>query len=193
MFALITPPTIGEVVQLADVKRDLRLGVGETEFDNDIESQIGAAVEEIESDCRRQLLTAEWRLYLDRFPVYRCGERTDVLIEKCPVITIDEIRYLDAAGVQQTLATDQYRVDTISEPARISPAYGVIWPTTRAVTNAVEIDFTAGYGAAEVHVPEIAKQIIRLRVQELFGGCAAKDAVEQLKMRLKWGEGWRQA
>jgi uncharacterized phiE125 gp8 family phage protein len=190
MFELITAPT-GDVVELSDVKRDLRLGAQETEFDNDIESQIAAAAAEIESDCRRQLLTAEWRLYLDQFPVSRCGERQDILIEKCPVSTIDEIRYLDATGTQQTLATSQYRVDTISEPARISPAYGLTWPVTRDVRNAVEIDFTAGYGAAASHVPDIAKQAIRLRVQELFGMCQPEDAVERLKARLKWGEGWR--
>lgn len=187
-YKLITPPT-GDVVELDAVKRDLR--ADGDEYDADIQAQVNAAIEEIESDCRRQLLEAEWTLYLDRFPVACEGRTRDILIEKCPGISVDEIRYFDTAGNQQTLDAEDYQVDIVGEPVRVSPAYGLYWPATRAMQNAVEVDFTAGYGDPD-DVPDIAKQVIRLRVRELYEGCSQADAIESLKLRLKWGDQWLQ-
>lgn len=176
------------VVDLEAVKADLRLDGDE--FDDDVERHILTATEEIESDCRRQLLEREWTLYLDQFPAPCAGNHgRDILVEKCPVQSIDEIRYLDAAGVQQTLSAALYRADVIGEPCRISPAYGQSWPVTRRVSNAVEIDFTAGFASADA-VPDLAKAAIRARARELFDGCGSGGA-ESLKLRLKWGDQWR--
>lgn len=185
---LTTPDDL--VVDLEAVKADLRLDGDD--FDDDLERHILTATEELESDCRRVFLEREVTLYLDRFPSPCIGNHgRDVLIERCPVLSIDEIRYINAAGVLTTLAADQYRADIVSEPCRITPAYGLAWPVTRTVSNAVEIDFTAGYEDVDA-VPDMAKAAIRARVRELFdGGCSNGTGVENLKQRLKWGDQWR--
>lgn len=181
-------------VDLQAVKSDLRLDGDE--FDETLRSHILTATEELESDCRRQLLETDFTLYLDKFPTAGCGDERairDILIEVCPVVSIDEIRYLDAAGVQQVLSTSHYRTDLISEPARVSPAYGLAWPVSQHVSHAVEIDFTAGFATA-ADIPEQAKCAIRARVRELFEGCGMAgegSSVEALKQRLKWGDAWR--
>lgn len=176
-------------VGLALVKSDLRLDGDE--FDADLESNVKTATEEIESDCRRQLLEADFTLYLDSFPTGACAEQRAILLERCPVLEVSEIRYMDAAGNWQTMDASDYRVDIVSEPCRVAPEFGLFWPITRRVSNAVEVDFKAGYGTIE-DVPEIAKQAIRARVRELFEGCGT-DGSEAIKSRLKWGSEWQTA
>lgn len=185
-----TPPD-DLVVDVEAVKLDLRID-DSSEFDDDIAGKIRAATEEVESDCRRLFLEREGTLYLDRFPSPCAGNHgRDILVERCPVLSVEEIRYLDAAGVQQVLDEADYRVDLISEPCRISPAYGQAWPVTRMVSNAVEIDFTAGHEDPAT-IPDLARMAIRARAKELFEGCSGNGTgVESLKQRLKWGAEWR--
>lgn len=74
-----------------------------------------------------------------------------------PLVTVDEIRYLDTSETQITLASSAYRVDT--SRGRLSPSTAQsFWPATAALTGAVEIDFTAGYGAGHANVPARLKQ-----------------------------------
>ena len=59
--------------------------------------------------------------------------------------SVTSIKYLDLNGVEQTLASNQYLVDTYSEPAQITPAYNVEYPELYAVPNNVKIRYVAGY------------------------------------------------
>ena len=77
------------------------------------------------------------------------------------------ITYLDTNGAEQTLATSKYLVDAVSAPARITPAYGEVWPTTRYQNNAVKIRFIAGYGAASA-VPECIKNWMFVRIKQAY-------------------------
>lgn len=88
----------------------------------------------------RALVTQTWDLFLDRFP---CA----IVLPLPPLQSVTSVTYLDNTGASQTLATNQYRVDTARVPARITPAYGVTWPNTYGVPNAVTVRFVAGYGA----------------------------------------------
>ena len=77
------------------------------------------------------------------------------------------IKYLDSAGVQQTLAATEYTLDELSEPGWIVPAYNVTWPDTYATINAVEVVYVAGYANAAA-VPQSIKQWILLHVGHLY-------------------------
>jgi uncharacterized phiE125 gp8 family phage protein len=59
--------------------------------------------------------------------------------------SVTSIKYLDLNGVEQTLASNQYLVDTYSEPAQITPAYNVEFPELYAVPNNVKVRYVAGY------------------------------------------------
>lgn len=98
---------------------------------------IASAIAEVEKDTQRALVWQRHALRLDCFPAV-------IEIEVVPVLTVESVRYVDSDGTTTTLATDQYRVDYQSFPCRIEPAYGVSWPTTREVNNAVIVMYTAG-------------------------------------------------
>ena len=64
-------------------------------------------------------------------------------------------------------SSSNYLVDTASNPGRVALNQNSVWPTGLRSVNAVEIEFTAGYGTA-TDVPEAIKQGILLWIKLLF-------------------------
>lgn len=149
-LTLITAP-VGEPLTLAEVQQHLR--VVEPEDDALLERLITAARQHFEERDSRRLLTQTWKLTLDRFPY--CGgcagysHYQAIEIPLRPVQSISFIKYRDSDGVLQTMDPADYQVDLSSFVARVSPAYGLYWPSTRYQMNAVEIQFVCGYGDPE--------------------------------------------
>lgn len=177
-YEISVAPT-GVVVPLSELKDHLRYLSADS--DTEITAMHDAAVELVESDLRRQLLTATWNLYLPRF------EGT-IRIEKSPVVSVSAITYVDSAGVTQTLAASNYQVDVKSEPAKIDRAFEMSWPIAKRVQNAVTITFVAGYGAS-VDVPVSIKQAIKLIVESMFYGRdmdSIQPVIDSLLMRHRY-------
>lgn len=171
---LITPPA-GEPISLAEAKLHLRV-----DFDDDdslIQVLISAARQAAETLTNRQLVTARWRMVLDSFPGpslmgVPAGQTFTlpghaVLLPKSPVASVVEIRYLDMANAWQVMPAANYTVDSVCEPARITPVFGQIWPIALPQIGAVSVIFDAGYGNASA-VPEGIKTWIKLRVGSLY-------------------------
>ncbi len=133
-----------------------------TDDDTWIDDAIAAGTRYVEEYTRRQLITATWEQYLDEFPS-GTGDDARILIARPPLQSISSIEYTDTDGNSQTVSSSDYRVDAISQPGRVEPAYGKTWPTARDVSNAVKITFIAGYGAASA-VPEPIKHAILMLI-----------------------------
>ncbi len=147
------PITVSEVIPYARLDN--------TDDSEIIVMLINASRRQAENLTRRALITQTWELYLDRFPNW------EIFLPKPPLQSVTSITYVDSAGVTQTLAAGQYTVDIVSEPGRITPAYGLLWPVTRDQINAVCIRFVAGYGLA-VAVPAGIKNWILMRTSTAF-------------------------
>src|SRR4030066_696996 len=139
-LVLITPPAT-EPLTNAEAMVHLR-GDSQIEIPKN-ENLIKAARETAERITRRALITQTWELYLDTFPAWEIG------VPKPTLQSIISIVYTDTDGILQTLPGSMYLVDEKSEPGRITPAFGEVWPVTRAQTNAVIVRFVAGYGDAD--------------------------------------------
>ncbi len=156
-YKLHTAPT-EEPVTLTEAKA--HLVVSTTTDDALINSLIVAARQKAEDYTARQFCTATWKLYLDEFA-------NTVNIHKSPVSAVSEIVYKDTDGTEQTLDTTKYFLDSVSEPARLIPAYGETWPSIYAQINAICITFTSGYGAAAT-VPTAIKAAMLLIIGHLY-------------------------
>jgi uncharacterized phiE125 gp8 family phage protein len=89
------------------------------------------------------------------------------------LISLDKIQYLDRDNNLQILDPSLYVVDLFSEPARVAPAPNQVWPFTllslrSPVINAIEVDFTCGYGPDGTAVPLSIKQAIKLICGHLY-------------------------
>ena len=149
-----TAPT-EEPVSVDECKQYLRVDYNDE--DSLFASWIKAARELVEKDSARALLTQTLTLKMDAFPA-----RT-IYLERLPVQSVSSIQYVDTSGTTQTLSSSNYVTDLTTEPARIEPAYGLIWPFTRYQSNAVTVTFVGGYSSVAT-VPEIAKQAIKIMV-----------------------------
>lgn len=161
---IATAPAV-EPVTLAEAKLHLR--VTQSGEDTLISALIKAAREYAEGVLNRALIDQTWDLYLDAFP----GECDGYVLKvpMSPLKSVTYVKYLDEAGVQQTLSASLYAVDITSEPGRIYPAYQQVWPTLRTgALGAVVVRFVAGYGADGTFVPESIKAAIRLAVAHWY-------------------------
>lgn len=133
----ITTEPVCEPVTVADLRTHLRLDT--TDQDDMLAGIIAACRKFAEDYQHRTIITTSYQQYLENWPC---------VIEpvRPPLISVESVKYIDTAGTEQTLAADQYRVDTASAPGRITRAYSVTYPTLQGVSNQVEINFTAGYG-----------------------------------------------
>lgn len=84
------------------------------------------------------MVSQQWKLTLNCFPPV-------IRIPLGPVISVDAITYIDGDGVSQTWDAANYRVMNAGGLVTIEPAYGLSWPSFRAVSGAVTVTFTAGY------------------------------------------------
>jgi len=177
---LSTAPS-GDVVTTTELRSELRLG-DITDYDSDLALYQEIAVEELEADCRLQLLTATWKLLLNRFP---CNSEDGIEIPLAPVQSVSSIQYYDTAGVLQTWSSSNYDVSDGDFPKRISTAGdGIAWPSTELRPDAAIVTFVAGYGTSQ-NVPAMAKGIIRMKVRERFHDCDCGD-MEPLLNKLRW-------
>jgi uncharacterized phiE125 gp8 family phage protein len=149
---VITPPLL-EPVSLAEVKD--QLGIEDTRSDGLLSRRITQARSWAEDYTGRAFLTQtreiRWDCFVDR--------------HECPsALTVSSVKYIDTNGVEQTVATSDYTLDTYAFIPFVHSAYGVSWPTPRYERNAVRIQFTAGYGTTAETVPALIKEALILLV-----------------------------
>lgn len=136
---VITPPT--ESVTRAEAKLHLRLDdVGGVHPDDSlIDGLITGAREHAEHISQNSIGSQTLELALDAFPYCEAIE-----LPQGPVTAITSVSYTDADGAPQTLDPASYSLDDYSMPSRLVLAYGVSWPATRCITNAVKVRYVAG-------------------------------------------------
>jgi uncharacterized phiE125 gp8 family phage protein len=137
-IATITPPSV-EPVTMTEAKRHLRL----TTDDHNllIERLLKAARRQVEANINRALIQRTLEMKFNDFT-------DDMQLWYPPLQSVTSVKYIDTAGVEQTLSTDVYDVDTASEPGRITLAYNQSWPSIRDQVDAVIIRYVAGYDTA---------------------------------------------
>lgn len=185
----LTPPS-GEPVTLAAAKSHLRL---ETALDDDyVNVLIAAARSYVEEACWRVMLAQTWELVLPGFlgeDRFELGERdrrgfswpvvSSSTSRFLPYIELprgqtdslasDAVKYIDANGVQQTLAASVYTLDNVNVPARVRLAYDQAWPMTRDQWDAVRIQYVVGWAsAAAVPAPLIQAMLILIAAMYEF-------------------------
>lgn len=135
-----------EPIAPSDVKASAR--IDGAEFDSQLTIIIPALRRQAEGRLGRRLINQTVELVLDRFPA------AEIDLQLPGVSSIVSVKYLDANGTEQTLASNAYTLDSASYTAWLLPAAGQQWPETMASANAVRVRFIVGFGAAAADVPE---------------------------------------
>ena len=154
-----------EPVTLAEIKQFLRVDAGDTSQDATLLDLITSARSWAEVFTKKAFVLQTWTLLLDYFPGYYAmvtgqpgsspvltgpallaGIRYAIVLPFPPVIAITNFQYHNADGGVTVMnpATD-FIQDLQSNPARLTPPFGQMWPVALVVLNAVQVTFQSGY------------------------------------------------
>ncbi len=154
-LTLITP-TQQPAVWWSDVSDHLR-GVD----DKELEPFLRAGIELIEEATGLQLMQATYEYKV-------CGFTHVIELPKPPVISVDQIRYLDSEHQEQTLEASSYYLAFVGQKVPATVRATDSWPTeVSGREESVIIRFTCGHPTSK-EVPEIAKQLIKMTVSDLY-------------------------
>lgn len=164
----LQPPLI-EPVSLPELKEFLRVSPADTSQDDTILNLALDARSWCEEFTKRRFVQQTWRLLMDFFPGYidlklagqkvsspfvsgsnavLVGIRYAIVLPYPPVQSIVQFAYLNANGSTTVLnPASEYVQDLSSNPARLTPPFGSMWPVARVVPNAVNVDFIVGYAS----------------------------------------------
>lgn len=164
----ITSLISSEPVTLEEARKHLRIepfGSPLVHPDDDyILRLISASRAWCEEYTKRALATQNISVSLSEFP----DDYIELPIE--PVQSVTNITYIDTNGAQQTLSTNVWVFDDYEN--RIYAKYGQTFPSTQAVSNAVTVNYVAGYTdglSPDIYeVPESIKQAILLMVGSYY-------------------------
>lgn len=154
---VVTAPA-AEPVLLAAAKTHLRVD-GSDENDL-IAALIVAARQYVEDRCGIALITQTLKLSLDSF-----AEK--IRLPRPPVASITQIEYVNTAGTVVTVllaGNNLWRLGAGAMQSVVVPFFETTWPDTAAVPGAVQITYTAGYGAAGTAVPGAITQAMLLMI-----------------------------
>jgi len=146
-------------VTTADAKANGRIDYSDE--DALIASLISAATSHAERYTGLAFVAQTWEAVLDSFPA-------DLDVTLGPIVSITSIKYLDIAGVEQTVPILDYVFDNAALTARIRPV--VSWPAAKKVINSVRVRFVVGSGC-----PDEIKQAILMLVQHWWENRAASS------------------
>lgn len=155
-WELTTAPTL-EPFTVEEAKAQIRSV--QAQEDALVTSYIKSARAAAEAHLGRVLLTQTWTLAISDFVT------VIPLPFAAPLQSVTSVKYYDEAGVQQTLSSTAYTVDTRSRPGRIALASGQSWPAVQSLrrVNRIEIVYVAGWTSRDL-IPEDIKQGMRVLI-----------------------------
>jgi hypothetical protein len=137
-----------------------------------------------ETRTQRSLVSSRWKYVCDSFPGVgltgvQWGEvfqmpRHALQLPWGAVLQVTGITYLAMDGTRTTMPATDYTVDYASEPVRITPVFGKIWPVPLPQIGAVEVTFDAGHMAPVTSVDSSADTITAPRWKNMAAGDTAR-------------------
>jgi len=154
--------------------------------DADANELVAEAREAIENTYAVAMIDQSWRMAIDRWPsgreewwdgirdgsiadLYGPASYTDLRLPRWPLSSVDSVTVYDEDGTSTavTIASTFY-VDTYQTPGRITLQRGATWPVALRASNAIEIVYTAGYGADASSVPAPFKRAVKQLAAYLY-------------------------
>jgi len=158
-----------EPVTLLELKRHLRI-TGEDD-DYLLGILIFMARTYLEDLFNIAFISQTWQMTMDAWPGYRepwwdgvregsvdslfaDARAMDIEIPVYPLISIDSINVYDEASNSTAVSVSTvFDIDAVRRPARLTLKRGQTWPIATRANNAIEMNYTAGYGTAKEDVP----------------------------------------
>jgi len=152
-------------VDLNTFKIHARVRIDDETEDEYLNGLIAAATESIDGAngwLGRALITQQWKLTLHAFP--GTGK---IMLPLPPLQGVDSVKYIDAAGAEQTFAAENYEVVTAAEQGYLRLLSGKAWPQAKSC-EPVSVLFKCGYGGDPAAVPFRIRQYIMVQAADMY-------------------------
>lgn len=154
--------------------------------DADANELVAEAREAIENTYAVAMIDQSWRMAIDRWPsgreewwdgiregsiadLYGPASYTDLRLPRWPLSTVGSVTVYDEDGTSTAVTiASTFDVDTYQTPGRITLQRGATWPVALRANNAIEIVYTAGYGADASSVPAPLKRAVKQLAAYLY-------------------------
>lgn len=180
---------------------ELRTALVETSTalpDTEAELLIEEARALIEENTGLALVTQSWTLALDRWPNKVSGEwwdgirdgamselhggTADVILPRYPLQSITSCNVYDEGGTAAAVTVASvFDVDTYRRPGRMTLKRGATWPVALRASNAIVIEYVAGYGDNASDVPAPLRRAVKSAAGYLYthrgDDCTPADAL----------------
>jgi len=193
--SVVTPPAI-EPVTADELRAHLAETVDGLPYDQ-ADDLIATAREMIEEATGIAMINQMWRLSLDCWPSQRAdwwdgvrqgaiadvnGAPDYVYLPRYPLASIDAVTvYNDAGTPASVVVADTFDVDTYQKPGRMVLRNGSTWPIALRNSNAIEVDYIAGFGATAASVPPTLRRAVKQVAAYLYShtgdDCTPDDAL----------------
>lgn len=165
-LSIVTPPAI-EPVTLDQALSHCSANSGIQ--DDDFRDWIRAAREEAERFQRRAFIEQTLQLSFDNYPVF------PIYLPRPPVTEVTSVKMYDIEDTETVVSVSDFLIDYNTSPARMTFAYGNVWPdVSLRDLNAIQIQYTAGYGDSTDDVPRYVKKAILFYVAYMYENRAAE-------------------
>lgn len=165
-------------VTLAEVKANSV--VEHTDDDTLLEIILLAAIERVEKDTGKDLVSRSYRMSLDDFP--RNGE---IKLLRGPVIEVTAVKYFSASASPQfqTIASTVWSLDKGVRPNVVYLNYEQEWPVPNDVRGAVQVEYRSGYvdtsdSPIATSIPKTLKQAILMIADDTYRNRSEKDSIQ---------------
>ena len=193
--AVVTPPLI-EPVTADELRALLAETVDGLPYDQ-ADDLIATAREMIEETTGIAMISQTWRLVLDAWPSQRAewwdgvrqgaiadinGAPDYVYLPRYPLASIASVTvYDEASNAASVVVADTFDVDTYQKPGRMVLRSGATWPIALRGSNAIEVDYIAGFGATAASVPPTLRRAVKQVAAYLYShtgdDCTPDDAL----------------
>ena len=178
---------------------------------------VAAACEVVELATGRALISQGWRLTLPNwqsgypenfaadyagatimsrtgvlspYPVARRVSSSVIILDKSPLITVDTVKYYDSATeTLTTFSAANYYALTTPEPGAVALKPTASWPDLYDRPDAVQINFTAGYGTTAASVPANLRMAVMILAKHYYDGgrelVDVKQAVSEIPLGVR--------
>ena len=193
--AIVTLPIVEPVTAA-----ELRAHLAETETalpDADANDLIATAREMIEETTGLAMISQTWRMVLDAWPSQRAewwdgvrqgaiadinGAPDYVYLPRYPLASIDAVTvYDEASTAASVVVADTFDVDTYQKPGRMVLRSGATWPIALRGSNAIDVDYIAGFGSTAASVPPTLRRAVKQVAAYLYShtgdDCTPDDAL----------------
>jgi uncharacterized phiE125 gp8 family phage protein len=153
---VVSPPAI-EPLTISEAKAQLHIGESDNTYNAELAATVAAAREEWERDTSQALISRTLEHRLPRFLDY-------VELTVRPVVSIESVKYIDRDGDEQTVDANDYYLDG----ERVVFRSRFVRPSLEDRSEAVRIQYVAGYGESASSVPQFDKMAIKLSMANRF-------------------------